>query len=43
MKIDRIEIYHDAVPLKKPFVTSFGSTEKVEALLPRDDPAPGAS
>ena len=35
MKIDRIEIYHDAVPLKNPFVTSFGSTEKVEALLVR--------
>ena len=33
MKIDRIEIYHDAVPLKRPFVTSFGATTKVEALL----------
>ncbi len=35
MKIERIELYHDAVPLKRPFVTSFGSTETVEALLVR--------
>ncbi|MBQ6471817.1 MAG: o-succinylbenzoate synthase [Victivallales bacterium] len=35
MRIERIEIYHDAVPLKRPFVTAFGSTETVEAILVR--------
>ena len=33
MILDSIELYHDAVPLKRPFVTAFGSTKVVEALL----------